>query len=242
MRLVASARWVAFSVVATVVLVACGSPNPPDTSPGYGSGGSGSGTGGTSPSGGTGAVMAMLPTCGAVPACGGDPEGEWIITSGCLHVLANPYIREGCEDALAAAAVDVGGTYTFLADTLTFALDVVVHHTISISDFCASATFGTTVRAADRCPGFEQDYSSDPDVTEAVCMVTDGRCVCEVTFVPQHALGSSPIELRGSQIVDGNGLVTDYCVDGDQLTLYFADASDPPAPGDTGVELKLERQ
>src|SRR5688572_27363801 len=107
MRVVASARWVAFSVAATLGLLACGGPGTPDTSPGHGSGGSGSG--GTNASGGTGAVMAMLPTCGPVPDCGGDPQGDWRIVSGCLHVLANPYTREGCEDALAAATADVAG-------------------------------------------------------------------------------------------------------------------------------------
>jgi len=222
---------------------ACGGGGDSSTS-GSSSGGTGAGggSGGTSPSGGTGAVMAMLPTCGATPDCGGDPDGTWDVTNGCLHVLANPYTRAGCEDALAAASLDASGSYTFLLDTLTFDLDLIVTHTISISDFCASATYQSPTTAANVCPNLEEDYASDPDVTEATCSVTDGRCVCEVTFVPQHALGSSPIDIQGSEIWDANGKKTDFCVEGDDLTLYFADASNPPLPGETGIELVLERR
>jgi len=229
-------------VLAVASAFACGEGGSSSSGSSSGGTGAGGGSGGTSASGGTGAVMAMLPSCGALPDCGGDPDGTWDVTAGCLHVLANPYTREGCEDALAGATVDASGSYTFLLDTLTFDLDLVVHHTISISDFCASATYGDRTTAASVCLNLELDYQNDPDVTAAACDVIDGRCECEVTFVPQHALGSSPIDIQGSEIWDANGLKTDFCVDGDDLTLYFADASDPPLPGETGIELSLTRQ
>jgi len=229
-------------VLAVASAFACGGGGGSSSGSSSGGTGAGGGSGGTSASGGTGAVQAMLPTCGAVPDCGGDPDGTWDVTAGCLHVLGNPYTREGCEDALAGATVDASGSYTFLLDTLTFDLDLIVHHTISISDFCASATYGDRTTAANVCPSLEEDYLSDPDVTDAACSVTEGRCVCEVTFLAQHALGSSPIDIQGSEIWDTNGDKTDFCVEGDELTLYFADASDPPQPGETGIELSLERR
>lgn len=212
---------------------------------GGGSGGSsasGGASGGSGPTGGTGAVTAMLPTCEDLPDCGGDPSGTWDVTGACLSVLGNPYDRAGCEDALVGATLDASGSYTFGASTVSFSLDLVVHHQLSISDYCASATYQTSVRAADKCLDLELGYNSEDDVSEAICSVLDSRCVCDITFEPQQGSGSSPITIQDGQFVDAGGNETDFCVEGDELTLYFALGSTPPAPGDTGIELFLSRR
>ena len=211
---------------------------------GDGSGGSSAagGTSGTASYGGTGAVTAMLPTCADLPDCGGDPSGTWDVTGACLSILGNPYVRPGCEDALVGATLDASGSYTFGTNTVSFNLDLVEHHRLSISDYCASATYQARVRAADKCLDLELGYASQNNVSEAVCSVIDSRCACDITFEPVGGSGSSPITIRGGQFVDVGGNETDFCVEGDDLTLYFALGSTPPAPGDSGTELFLSRR
>src|SRR5688572_1284105 len=104
-----------------VLLTACGS-GATAADPGSGgragsgaSGGAGGGGGsGQSANGGGGAVLVDLPSCGDIPDCGGDPEGEWTVESGCLNVLRSFYTDPGCEDMLSAATVDATGTFIFL--------------------------------------------------------------------------------------------------------------------------------
>jgi hypothetical protein len=229
-----------------VLMMACGSGG---TAADPGSGGAGNsgatggagGGGGQSAAGGGGAVPVDLPSCGDIPDCGGDPNGEWSVASGCLNVLRSFYTDPGCEDILAEATVDASGTYVFLEGTLTYDLDLVVHQRLSISDVCARSgtSFGS---AREACSTLEDSYASNATVESATCSVaTSGRCECELTFLPQHWLDSSIYELRNDRLYDANGLPTEFCVSGDTMSLYIENASDPPAPGDTGVLLELRQ-
>jgi hypothetical protein len=229
-----------------VLVAACGSGG---TAPDPGSGGAG-GTGasaasgggaGQSASGGGGAVPVDLPSCGDIPDCGGNPDGEWSVASGCLNVLESFYTDPGCEDMLAEATVDASGTYVFLEGTLSYALDLVVHQRLSVSDACARSgtSFGS---AREACATLEASYASNSTVESATCNVAaNGRCECELTFLPQHWLDSSVYEIRSDRLYDANGSPTEFCVSGDSMSLYLEDASDPPIPGDTGVLLELRR-
>lgn len=230
-----------------LLAAACGSGGTATSPSSGGSGGAGAngGSGGTgggqSANGGGGAVPVELPSCGDIPDCGGDPDGEWTVETGCLNVLRSFYTDPGCEDIMAEATVDAAGTYIFLEGTLTYDLDLVVHQKLSVSDACArSGTSFNTARQA--CPTLEANYADNSSVDEATCAVTtSGRCECDLTFAPQHWLDSSVYEVRSRQLYDGSGQGSEFCVAGDTLSLYLENASDPPAPGDTGILLELSR-
>jgi hypothetical protein len=237
--------WVCASCV---LLAACGSGGtaPDPSSGGAGASGGAGGTGGTgggqSANGGGGAVPVELPSCGDIPDCGGDPEGEWTVEMGCLNVLRSFYTDPDCEDMLAGATVDASGSYTFLLGTITYDLDLTVHHQLSVSDACArSGTSFNTARAA--CPTLEATYASNSSVDAATCSVAaNGRCECSLTFAPQHAIDSSVYVVDDGRIVYGNGPGSEFCVTGDTMSLYLENASDPPAPGDTGILLELSKK
>jgi hypothetical protein len=182
-----------------------------------------------------------LPSCGDIPDCGGDPDGEWSVEAGCLNVLRSFYTDPSCEDMLAEATVDASGTYIFLEGTLTYDLDLVVHQRLSVSDACARAGTGFA-SAREACRTLEESYASNRSVESATCSVaTSGRCECELTFLPQHWLDSSIYEVRSNRLYDANGSPSEFCVNGDSMSLYLEDVSDPPAPGDTGVLLELQK-
>lgn len=228
-----------------LLLAACGSGG---TAPDPGSGGSaGGGMGGGAGSdqganGGGGAVPIELPSCGDIPDCGGDPEGEWSVSAGCLNVLRSYYTDPGCEDMLAGATVDASGNYIFLEGTITYDLDLIVHQELSVSDACArSGTSFDTARAA--CPTLEATYAGNATVDAATCSVAEnGRCECSLTFAPQHWLSSSVYDVQGGALYDTNGDASEFCVSGDTMSIYLEDVSDPPVPGDTGVLLMLTRE
>jgi hypothetical protein len=204
-------------------------------------GGAGGGGGGQSANGGGGAVPVELPSCGDIPECGGDPDGEWTVEAGCLNVLRSFYTDAGCEDILAGATVDVSGTYIFLEGTITYDLDLTVHQELSVSDACArSGTSFNTAREA--CPTLEASYASNATVDSATCSVaTNGRCECSLTFAPQHSLDSGVYEIRDNRLYDASGSGSEFCITGDTMSLYLENVSDPPAPGDTGILLELSR-
>jgi hypothetical protein len=203
--------------------------------------GGASGGGGQSASGGGGAVPVDLPSCGDLPDCGGDPDGEWTVAAGCLNVLRSFYTDPGCEDMLADATVEASGTYIFLEGTLSYDLDLIVHQRLSVSDACARSGTGFG-SARDACSTLEESYAENSTVASAACSVaTTGRCECELTFLPQHWLDSSVYEIRNDRLYDGNGSPSEFCVSGNGMSLYLEDASDPPAPGDTGILLELEK-
>lgn len=223
-----------------LLITACGSGGTaPD--PGTGGASGGSGGSGQSANGGGGAVPVELPSCGDIPDCGGDPDGEWSVQAGCLNVLRSFYTDPGCEDILAEATVDASGTYIFLEGTLTYDLDLTVHQRLSVSDACArSGTSFNTAREA--CSTLERTYAANSTVTEATCAVaTNGRCDCALTFQPQLWLDSSVYQIRNDQLIDGSGMGSEFCVAGETMSLYLENVSDPPAPGDTGVLLELGR-
>jgi hypothetical protein len=230
---------------AVLLLAGCGSggtagePSTGGTGSAAGRGGSAGSGGGQSANGGGGAVPVKLPSCGDIPDCGGDPEGEWTVTSGCLNVLRSFYTDPGCEDILVGATVDASGSYYLLDRSITYDLDLVVHQELSVSDACArSGTSFDTARAA--CPTLERTYASNATVDEATCSVaTNGRCECSLTFAPQHWLDSGVYEVRGGQLFDAGGNGSEFCVTGDTMSFYLENVSDPPAPGDTGILLEL---
>jgi hypothetical protein len=225
-----------------LLLVACGSGGTaadPGSGGAGGTGPSGGSGGGQSASGGGGAVPVELPSCGDIPDCGGEPDGEWTVESACLNVLRSFYTDPGCEDMLAEATVDASGSYVFLEGTLTYDLDLVVHQRLSVSDACARSGTGFG-SAREACATLEESYADNSTVASATCSVaTNGRCECELTFLPQHWLDSSVYDIRNDRLYDANGAPSEFCVNGDTMSLYLEDASDPPAPGDTGVLLEL---
>jgi hypothetical protein len=230
---------------AALLLAACGSGptlGPPGTggTGGSGRGGAG-GSSGSNAGGGSGSAPVELPSCGDIPDCGGDPDGQWSVQAGCLNVLRSFYTDPACQDILTAATVDASGSYVFLEDTVTYDLDLIVHQELSVGDACArSGTSFDTAREA--CSTLEANYAATPSVDSATCSVADdGRCDCSLTFAPQRWIESGVYEVMDGRLYDASGSGSEFCVTGDTMSLYLENVSDPPAPGDTGILLELTR-
>jgi hypothetical protein len=185
-----------------------------------GSGGRGGGSAGEAGGGTSGSDPG--PSCGFSP-CGGELDGVWTAREVCLVEL-EPRPEPGCEDAFAHSAT-IEGSYTFFEETGRLLTDVTLTPfvTLDVDDACASSLAGTSATAEVACPELQQRYDEDSAFVAAACSMQGDICHCvlEAPSVSQNVLNEYRTE--GTRIIDAQGDPVDYCVDGDELGVEFAD-------------------
>ncbi len=182
-------------------------------------------SGGTSRGGGE--------ACNAITPCGGDPVGNWTLSSSCViggweQLGAVMYDEPECSNALADANVSRTGTVTVNADG-TYATQSHIAMTMRLvftSDCVAAMAELETVDAATLqafCDGAQSGFDEpeeDSVITSATCSVSAGACQCNTT-------SSQDFSNAGTYVVDGTTLTTttadgevsemSFCVQGNQL-------------------------
>jgi hypothetical protein len=89
---------------------------------------------------------------------------------------------------------------------------------IAVTDACAQALGGGNVTSA-QCDALEAEYANNtPEFESAECTFSPGACWCTIFGVPEVTAATDPYSANGNQLIIGSE-VTDYCVDGDRLTM-----------------------
>jgi hypothetical protein len=188
------------------------------TPPRGGSGGtSGSSSGGSPGTGGRGGTPAGI-SCDAFDECGGDPTGTWNVRDSCFEFFIEPFAEyPACQGAFQSKA-SVTGSYTLVDGTVTWDTVVTVDVAVTISDACASDLAGSPITAAELCPSLEESFMEQGTFASADCGGTS-TCVCDLAMPPETSSGTDTYVLSGNTLVDSEGDVTGFCVEGDVLSL-----------------------
>ncbi len=155
-----------------------------------------------------------------VRACGGDVVGTWNVDSFCLAFAEPPAPSDEpeCDDFLRDTSVDAAGTLTFTADgTATSNLTTQFRIDIALTDTCAQALGGNVTQEV--CDELEATYATDPEYASADCSFSPGACWCTIVSLPSNSGETSAYTLDGNQIIIGDSEPSNYCVEGDSLTI-----------------------
>lgn len=160
-------------------------------------------------------------SCGVAP-CGGNLEGTWTFTGGCLNeaALAEEFAVDECPTAtISNTDVAQTGTATFTATGYTLQGTLSVSFSLNIPASCYQP-----LTCADVNTLIQQEFAGN-DSFQSVSCSGSGTCSCRFTGA-QQALGET-----GTYTVSGNsftatstgGVVTtqDYCVQGN--TAHFVE-------------------
>lgn len=190
--------------------------------------------------------------CGPFTACGGDLAGRWRATSACPLDLDAVEARlrrvSSCAGYTVNIAVDVDGTVEFYRDGSMLAdLTARVQTRTTADQACAAAVGAASL--ANYCTEAAQGLQADPLVLDATCAVEANVCACDVTNgLTSPMAASQHWETQGSRLtltpMDDQIVGSDYCVDGDVLSLRtLTDSTDSietvmilrrARPGDSG--------
>jgi hypothetical protein len=225
-------RFLAGLVIASLAsLVACSVQNSEkgssSGSPAGSSGGSsgtssanspstnGDGDGGTAQSGDGSATNAPAPsttaaeididgTCSAWVACGGNPQGTYDYTGGCIEDVFSG--ARGACPALdtSKAKVTVKGSVTFSGNALTRNVTVTTSGTITLPESC---TYG-------QCAAIESELKSTFD---SVSCSGSGDCVCTVSKTETEQ-DATTYTLQGSLLSTADGDEYSICDKGADLS------------------------
>jgi hypothetical protein len=152
--------------------------------------------------------------------CGGDVVGTWNVESYCLTLAQPPAPDElpECQNVLRSVSVDAEGPITFTADMVTSNLTTTTALVLVLTDACAQALGGGNVTST-MCDSLEAQYTSNPEYSSASCRFAPGSCSCSIVTVPSTTSETNPYSISGNQILIPSAETTDYCVDGDRLSL-----------------------
>jgi len=163
-------------------------------------------------------------------ACGGDIEGTWDFTVGCVTVggaIGSTDQNPAAKCISADIGVDFSGHVTFSKGTVKGESTVAIDATSKIDKMCLADAFsgmgGQSVKASDiDC----SEFAGDPDPGEEAPTIVDSGDMCEITQATQAPQTDT---IDGTYAVDGNTLtITDgdsapepqeYCIKGNTLTL-----------------------
>ncbi len=184
-----------------------------------GSGAGGSTATGGAPTGGTGGMIDGV--CEDITPCGGDPEGSWSVRENCAEVLIpGVFDSPGCEDVVGRGSAAMEGTFTLENGVVTQDTTITAFVSVVITDACAQGIVGSDmITAADLCPLLDATLANDP-MTPLRCSPTSEGCQCEGEQPPQANAGTDTYTVMGNQLVFGSGQAFDFCVDGDELHLH----------------------
>ncbi|MBN2193455.1 MAG: hypothetical protein JW751_11620 [Polyangiaceae bacterium] len=197
------------------------------------SGGTPGGDGGTAGSGGEGGaaggagIEVEIGTCESFESCGGDLEGTWAYSAGCIDpttlAVDVSVLTTVCPESTQTIAVNLWGTITFTDSAVVrnggWESEVVAH----IPDSCSAL-----LSLAGGCSGIESYVAvAAPNATTTCNEVTDG-CDCTLS-VESRAWAAGSYTVEEDVLTLSDGRTFDYCVRGD--TLEYTETSEEPEPG-----------
>jgi hypothetical protein len=242
------------SLVLALLLAGCGDYGDDDDSAATGGAGATPATGGVgaggAATGGSGAVGAGgsgatgQASCDNVVACGGDVVGTWTASSSCLTLggtLDVAGLGLGCTTASVTGTLQVSGTWTAngdgsYTDDLTWSGDEV----ITLPPECLNVS-GTTT-SCDRVGGALAGvgYIQGLEYTGSITCVDDpvgGGCNCPATVEQAQGADTGNYTVAGTSITTTGGLVFDYCVATNTLTMTPQKWADATSSTTTGTAL-----
>ena len=167
--------------------------------------------------------------CGSFTACGGDLEGTWELEKLCLDVdpaMFGAIDNPACSDFVQDVRVMADGMLTVTSDTLTFSGTLDMDIDFRFSDACLQASAGdTTIKTnAQLCSSLQdglEEGAQEPDaaITSATCSAGAAACNCTASAPPQTISSSGAYSVTGNTLMDPDGETSEYCVQGDSLTL-----------------------
>lgn len=180
-------------------------------------------------------------SCTDFHACGGEPSGRWEVVTTCgIGLEAGRAMLFGapeCNGAVRRVEPQVTGTYVFTADggvesDTILAIDM----DLLFTNACVSALAGgvpvDAQGVAAICSMLETQFTENPAYDGSVCNVQGTGCACMLTTVEDNLVAQAMV--NGSNLDNGGGDLTPFCVVGDTLKLLRASS-------DGNVVLTLRR-
>jgi hypothetical protein len=177
---------------------------PPNVSAEAGSPSSSGGPNGAPPASQTEATVDVDGTCSAFQACGGNPQGTYDYTGGCIEdVFAG---ARGACPALdtSKAIVKVKGSITFAGNALTRNVTVTTTGSLLLPESC---TYG-------QCAAIESELKSAFD---SVSCTGSADCTCTISKTETEA-DATTYTIQGSVVTTADGDQYSICEKGVDLT------------------------
>jgi hypothetical protein len=171
-----------------------------------------------------------ITTCGDFTACGGDIVGTWRMQDYCSDDLARALgmnTVDACQGAVLSLDFVVEGTYTFDgADTRSYAWAADMSMHTRYSPACLRELLGDGAQdVAAACGAIDDRFRSSPTFTSGSCVLDASHCDCMVS-AQVESMGSESYRVSGTTLLDPDDPPSDYCVQGDTLTMVEHDEAD----------------
>jgi hypothetical protein len=150
-------------------------------------------------------------TCPALTSCGGEVEGAWQVSGGCVDFgSVASLLRTLCSGATITGIAVANGRISFSGGMMQRDLRFEGRGAVGVPAGCASLAGG--------CPGAaDQIRRAVPGLTVTCAATPGGACDCPVTLAPL-LVDEGPYRIDGNQIVrTSDGRRWDYCVSGTSL-------------------------
>lgn len=210
------ARWQIPCAALCLVLLGCGDPKD-ETAP-------------TNDGGADAAEALPIKQCPSAPACGGDLQGTWNVTSTCLDVDLSSYTRDCPSSTAHTKDYAISGTLTYAADQ-TYSLETTLTGSVVVDlpAICLTPPNGVQIT----CDQLEPALLATGRFQFVSCLLRGGDgggCVCSLGVNPRTWYSNGTyVTTESGQLTqtDSTGAVdrVDYCVT-DGATMALA-----PPPG-----------
>ncbi len=155
-------------------------------------------------------------TCpGTFDACGGDPTGEWEVSSMCIEGNLVQALNDlapfpNCATGVQSAAVTFSGTVAYRAGTVTYALTTTTSAKLSYSPACMVTLAGTA--DAGGCALLASLLSGSAGQSGS-CSWGGTSCDCDATATSTN-MSSNGYTPGGGTITETDGSSYGFCVTG----------------------------
>lgn len=190
------------------------------------SGGGGAGaSGGAGENGGDPVPVQSITSCKAFKACGGDLKGEWFIKQMCASDAAwSGLIQKARPCAQATSTITqftFQGYEEFDADSAHYEVTGRLSVGTTFPDSCLSA--------GGSCETAQSGLASRAGVSDATCTKMGAGCACSywqtIPLAQRGAYETTGNTFTVTDASDGTSDTSEYCVEGDVLTIQDDDGS-----------------
>jgi hypothetical protein len=173
-----------------------------------------------------------------VTACGGDPVGNWEITSSCIKAKGTMDLSSTCSAGVNASA-SITGTSSFNAD-LSYSFSWLFSGSEAIGYPSACLTLGAQSLTCDDLSHNFMAATAGPTLTGTCVAASGGGCRCNVTFNQFPMVEGGTYLTSGGMLTlnsdTGNSDPNGYCVQGNRMDLTVPAMMMPAmTPGATSI-------
>jgi hypothetical protein len=185
---------------------------------------------------GSGSGSGQVGTCtGAFDACGGDPTGQWDISSMCSEGDLARAINDAtvgdlpsCANVVQSASMTFSGSVSYSNGTVTHDVSTTTTAKLSYTMACLADVRGTPTADASTCAALDASYKNSV-VGTGSCTFTGATCDCDST-VHSTDTAVNGYTVSGGTITESDGSSYQFCV-----TAGTMSARIELAPGSYGV-------